>query len=127
MIQTLRGVLDGEALRTFQLDQQRVFDENIGKEFSDRAALIGHCKRGLGSSPDATESEFCEQSALVDIFDEAGAKRAGDFKDSAKHALGQQIESTFSVHRKLLLGMCRPGPIPLRTFTKGNCGDWKAR
>jgi hypothetical protein len=37
-------VLVGEALHTFQLHQQHVFDEDIGKAFSDILALVSYCK-----------------------------------------------------------------------------------
>ncbi len=42
IVQTLRGVLVGQALQAFQLDHQDVFDEDIGKVFSDVVALVGY-------------------------------------------------------------------------------------
>jgi len=79
-------VLVSEALHTFQLDHQYVFDEDITKVFSDIVAFVGYCKRSLGGSPDATKAEFSEQSPLVDFLEKPGAERVGDFKDGAQHA-----------------------------------------
>jgi len=42
VIEALRGVLAGEPLRTFQLDHQLVFDEDVGKVFSDRVDLVAY-------------------------------------------------------------------------------------
>ena len=42
IVETLRGVFVGEALHTFQLDHQHVFDEDISTVFSDRVALVGY-------------------------------------------------------------------------------------
>jgi hypothetical protein len=88
IVETLRGVFGGEPFHTFQLDHQYVFDENIGKVFSNRVAFVCHCKRSLGSGPDATEAEFSKQGTLVDFLEESGAESVGDLKDSAKHTLG---------------------------------------
>jgi hypothetical protein len=33
-----------QALDTFQLDHQHIFDEDIGKVFSDAVAFAGYCK-----------------------------------------------------------------------------------
>ena len=44
IVETLRCVLAGEPFHTFQLDHQHVFDEQIGKVFSDRVTLVGDCK-----------------------------------------------------------------------------------
>ena len=95
IVETLRSVFASKPLDTFQLDHQRVFDEDIGKVFSNRVAFVGYCKRSLGSSSDATKAEFPKQRALVDFFEETAAQRVGDLKDSAEHALGQQIKSAF--------------------------------
>jgi hypothetical protein len=37
-------VFVGEAIHTFQLDHQHVFDEDIGKVFSDTGALVDYSK-----------------------------------------------------------------------------------
>jgi len=42
VIEALRGVLAGEPLRTVQLDHQHVFDEDVGKVFSDGVALVAY-------------------------------------------------------------------------------------
>jgi hypothetical protein len=39
-VETLRGVLVGEALGTFQFDDQHIFHENIGKVRSHALALV---------------------------------------------------------------------------------------
>ena len=44
IVETLRCVLAGEPFHRFQLDHQHVFDEQIGKVFSDRVTLVGDCK-----------------------------------------------------------------------------------
>ena len=44
IVETLRGVLAGEPLHTFQLDHQYVFDEQVGKVFSHRLTLVDDCK-----------------------------------------------------------------------------------
>src|ERR1017187_5746843 len=46
VVKTLRGVLVGEALHTFQLHQRHVFDEDIGKVFSDILALVSYSPAG---------------------------------------------------------------------------------
>ena len=43
-IETPRGVFVGEALDTFELDHQHVFDEEIGEVLSDALSLVSHCK-----------------------------------------------------------------------------------
>ena len=48
IVETLRSVLAGEPIDTFQLDHQHVFDEEIRKVLSGRVALVGDCKRGFG-------------------------------------------------------------------------------
>jgi hypothetical protein len=74
VVKTLRRVFVGEAFRTFQLHHQRVFDKEIGKILSDRVALVGNGKRSFRGGPDTSEAEFSEQSTLVDLFEESGAK-----------------------------------------------------
>jgi hypothetical protein len=81
-------VLVGEALGTFQLHHQNVFDQEIGEVFSGRVALVGDGKRSFGGGPDASQGEFSQQSTLADLFKESGAKRVGDFEHGPKHVLG---------------------------------------
>jgi hypothetical protein len=50
-------VFAGETLGTFQLDDQHVIHEDVGKVLSHVAALVGYRKRDLGSSPDAPKAE----------------------------------------------------------------------
>lgn len=49
-----------ETICTFQLDNQYIFDEQIGKVLPYRLALVGYCEWSFGSGPDATQSEFCQ-------------------------------------------------------------------
>src|ERR1035437_4886384 len=42
--ETLRSVLAGEPIYTFQLDDQHVFDEEICKVLSGRVAFVGDCE-----------------------------------------------------------------------------------
>ena len=44
IVETLRGVLAGEPLHTFQLDHQHALDEQVGKVFSHRLTLVDDCK-----------------------------------------------------------------------------------
>ena len=44
IVETLRSVLAGEPIHTFQFDYQHVSDEEIRKVFSGRVALVGDCK-----------------------------------------------------------------------------------
>jgi hypothetical protein len=44
IVETLGGVFVSQALDTFQLDHQHIFDEDIGKVFSDGVAFVGNCK-----------------------------------------------------------------------------------
>jgi hypothetical protein len=65
IVETLRRVLVGETLDTFQLDHQHIFHEDAGKEFSSGLAIVSHGKRGFGSGLDTTKPEFCEQGSPV--------------------------------------------------------------
>jgi hypothetical protein len=76
----------------FHSTNRDVFDQEIGEVFSSRVALVGGGKRGFRSGPDTSEAEFCEQSTLVDPFEESGAKRVGDFEHGAQHLLAESIE-----------------------------------
>ena len=71
----------GEAVHTFQLDHQNIFNEEIGKVFSDSVALLGYGEGRLGSGLNATKAEFSQHSALVDFLEESSTKGVGDFKD----------------------------------------------
>ena len=93
IVETLRGVLAGEPLHTFQLDRQHAFDEEIGKVFSHRVPLLGDCKGSFGGSPDAAKAEFSEQCPLVDSLEKSGAQVMGDLKDGTQHAFGQRIDA----------------------------------
>jgi len=84
-------VLVGEALGTFQLHHQNVFDQEIGEVFSGRVALVGDGKRSFGGGPDASQREFSQQSTPVDLFKESGAKGVGDFEHGPKHVLASGI------------------------------------
>ncbi len=44
IVETLRSVLAGEPIYTFQLDDQHVFDEEICKVLSGRVAFVGDCE-----------------------------------------------------------------------------------
>src|ERR1017187_506430 len=44
IVETLRSVLAGEPIYTFQLDHQHVFDEEICKVLSGRVAFVGDCE-----------------------------------------------------------------------------------
>jgi hypothetical protein len=44
IVETLRRVFAGEALRTFQFDHEHVFYEDIRKVLADTVALVGDCK-----------------------------------------------------------------------------------
>ena len=73
IVETLRSVLAGEPIHTFQLDHQHVFDEEIRKVLAGRVALVGDCKLSFGDSPDAAKNEFSEQGPLVDFLEKSGA------------------------------------------------------
>ena len=90
VVETLRRVFVDEAFGRFQLHHQHVFDKEIGKVLSDRVALVGNGKRSFRGGPDASEAEFSEQSTLVDLFEESGTKRVGDFEHVAKHLLASK-------------------------------------
>src|ERR1035437_8487032 len=81
IVETLRSVLAGEPIHTFQLDHQHVFDAEIRKVISGRVALVGDCKRGVGDSPDAAKAEFSQQRPLVDFLEKSGTQGVGDLKD----------------------------------------------
>src|ERR1035437_6687497 len=44
VVETLRSVLAGEPIYTFQLDDQHVFDEEICTVLSGRVAFVGDCE-----------------------------------------------------------------------------------
>src|ERR1039457_5503589 len=44
VVETLRSVLAGEPIYTFQLDDQHVFDEEICKVLSGRVAFVDDCE-----------------------------------------------------------------------------------
>ena len=81
----------GEALDTFQLDHQHIFNEKINYIFPDIVAFVAHSKRSLRGSPDAAKSELAKQRALVDLFKEPGAECIRNLKHSAQHFLSKRI------------------------------------
>jgi len=96
VVETLGGVLVGQAIHTFQLKHQHIFDEDIRKVFAGRMAFVTYGKRGLDGSSQATKAEFSQQRTFVDFLQKSGAQCVGDFKDGAQHLLSQRIhESAF--------------------------------
>ena len=47
-----------------------------------------------GWRPYATETEFPEQSALVNLLQESGTQSVGDLEDGGEHALSQRIKES---------------------------------
>ena len=99
VVEALSGVLVRKMLDAFQLDHQNIFHENVGKIFPNGLALVADRKRSLGDSADAQQIEFSQQGTLVDLLQESGAERVGNFKCRAQHALSQSREISFDVHR----------------------------
>jgi len=73
----------GKAFGTFQLHYQRVFDQNIGKVFSNRTPLVHHGKRNFCGSPHAAESEFSKQCPLVNLFEKSRPQCVRNLEHSA--------------------------------------------
>jgi hypothetical protein len=73
-IQALRHVLVGEALHALQFQYEDIFHQEIGDVFAYKMTLIADGARCLGCRSYASEAEFLEQGALIDFFQEAGAK-----------------------------------------------------
>src|ERR1035438_6238959 len=65
-------------------------------------ALVGHGKRRLSNSRDATEAKFPEKGTLIHFLQESGAQDIGDLKNSVKYALSQGIGVSrfISVHQR---------------------------
>src|SRR5260370_39484457 len=99
IVETLRDVFVGEVLYTLQLDHQHVFDEDVSKIFPHGVAFVGDCKGNLSDSADPAKAEFSEESTLVHLLEESGAKGVGYFADCAKHTPSQRSELRTSICR----------------------------
>jgi hypothetical protein len=99
VVETLRRVLVCEAVHAFQFYYQDIFYKDIREIFSNGQTLVGHCKRCLGGSLDATNAKFSQKSAFVNLLEKSGSQRVGDLQGRAQHALGQRIEN-IRVHRR---------------------------
>ena len=98
----------GESLGAFQFDHQHVFDQDVRDVLSHMVALVGHGKRRLSNSTDATEAKFHEKRTLINFLQESGAKGIGELKDSGKYALSQRIviSAFICVHQRPIY-LCR--------------------
>ena len=61
-----------------RLDNEYIFDQDVGVVFSNILALIADGKRSLSGGPDAAESEFPQQGTLVHLFKKSSAQDVGD-------------------------------------------------
>src|ERR1035438_2568176 len=91
IVEALGSVFAGEAV-AFQFHHQGVFDQDVGKVFPHTGALINYWKGSFGGCRDAAKAEFSEESALVNLLEEAGTQGARDLKDSTPPALCQRIQ-----------------------------------
>jgi len=88
-------VFFGEALHTFQFDDEYIFDEDISKVIPYIVTLVRDCKGSLRGGPDTQKGEFSEQSTLINFLEESRSKSVGNLEDGAKDTLSQRIESAF--------------------------------
>jgi hypothetical protein len=102
-------VFRGETLGTFQLDDQHILHEDIGKVLSHAMALVSYWKWGFGSSPEAPKAELVEQSTLVDLLQESRAQGVGNLENSSEHPLGQGVEASalIGVHQRPIMTKTR--------------------
>jgi hypothetical protein len=89
VIQALGHVFACQALGAFQLNHERVFDQDIRKVFAHAPALVDDWERRLCHGPDAAQPEFEQQGAFINLLEEASPQGVGDFEDRAKDALSQ--------------------------------------
>src|ERR1017187_7475538 len=113
IVEALGSVLAGERVHAFQFHHQGVFHQDVGKVFPHTVALINYWKGSFGGCRDAAKAEFSEESALVNLLEEAGTQGARDLKDSTQHALCQRIQdieskiSAFIGFYRRLIIVCR--------------------
>ena len=85
------GMFPGEIVDAFELDQERVLDEDIRNVVTDGSAFVVDDKGDLRFGIDAAQAEFDEKGAFVDLFKEPGTEGVGDVKDGAEYTLSKLI------------------------------------
>lgn len=65
IVYALRSMFASEAIHTFQLNHQHVFHEDVSEVVSVKVTFVVYWKGSLASGPDATKTEFSEQSAFI--------------------------------------------------------------
>jgi hypothetical protein len=87
IVKALSSVVRDEALDAFQFKYDAIFDQNIGKIFTDVVPLVRYLEGGLTGRFDAAKGEFSAKRALIDLLQKAGSESIGDLEYGANHSL----------------------------------------
>jgi hypothetical protein len=87
IVQALRHVLFCQFLYAFQLDNECVFDKDVGEVLPDALTFIRDRERTLCLGANTPHAKFGQERPLIDFFEEPGPEHIRNLKHSSKHSL----------------------------------------